>query len=380
MLNAFKSFDAYPKTLDDFRERWVPGAAISIVSTCVILFIVLGEISMYTNKVYKHSLYVDTEVTGSIEVHLDITFNKLPCAVMNVDAVDIFGEPTLSLERSITKTRLNEKGEEVHSEAENVDAKGHAAEHSSDVQHIEATKVENYCGSCYGAEAQKAQCCNTCNEVKEAYYQRGWQFNLFDTIEQCARERLQKKLQATAHEGCSIKGTVRVNKVQGALHFAPGKSLLRDGHLTLSDLLASRTEPRFDVSHTINSLSFGKVFPGLVNPLDGRSHVSEEPGLFQFRIKVVPTKFTYLSGTIVETNQYSVTEHFTKSTGENFDGVYLNYDLSPIKVDITESLQHRSLLHFITSLCAAVGGVFTVAGLVDSLLYHGHKKLSGKMD
>ncbi len=48
-------------------------------------------------------------------------------------------------------------------------------------------------------------------------------------------------------------------------------------------------------------------------------------------------------------------------------GVFFMYDLSPIMVKFTE--KQRSFAHFLTSVCAIVGGVFTVAGIIDSLVY-----------
>lgn len=32
------------------------------------------------------------------------------------------------------------------------------------------------CSSCYGAESQSIKCCNTCEEVQEAYRAKGWAF------------------------------------------------------------------------------------------------------------------------------------------------------------------------------------------------------------
>lgn len=34
-----------------------------------------------------------------------------------------------------------------------------------------------YCGSCYGAERSAEECCNTCEEVRDAYLRKGWGFN-----------------------------------------------------------------------------------------------------------------------------------------------------------------------------------------------------------
>ena len=36
-------------------------------------------------------------------------------------------------------------------------------------------------------------------------------------------------------------------------------------------------------------------------------------------------------------------------------------------------------MHFLTSVCAIVGGVFTVSGLIDSGLYHGQRVIKKKM-
>ena len=47
------------------------------------------------------------------------------------------------------------------------------------------------------------------------------------------------------------------------------------------------------------------------------------------------------------------------------------YDISPYRVVHREEAE--SLGNFLTQLCAIVGGVFTVFGLIDSILYHGVK-------
>jgi len=52
------------------------------------------------------------------------------------------------------------------------------------------------------------------------------------------------------------------------------------------------------------------------------------------------------------------------------------YDLSPIMVKYSEI--RRSFAHFITGVCAIVGGVFTVAGIIDSFIYHSIRSLKFK--
>lgn len=49
------------------------------------------------------------------------------------------------------------------------------------------------------------------------------------------------------------------------------------------------------------------------------------------------------------------------------------FELSPILVQLSET--RRSFTHFLTGICAIIGGVFTVAGMVDGAIYHGLRKL-----
>jgi len=54
------------------------------------------------------------------------------------------------------------------------------------------------------------------------------------------------------------------------------------------------------------------------------------------------------------------------------------YDLSPIMVKFSEKT--KSFAHFLTGICAIIGGVFTVAGLIDSVLYSSMRSLGKKME
>jgi hypothetical protein len=42
-------------------------------------------------------------------------------------------------------------------------------------------------------------------------------------------------------------------------------------------------------------------------------------------------------------------------------------------------IHNRSIGHFATDVCTIIGGVFTVAGIIDSLLYRSSKLLQQKL-
>ncbi len=37
-------------------------------------------------------------------------------------------------------------------------------------------------------------------------------------------------------------------------------------------------------------------------------------------------------------------------------------------------------LHFLTSVCAIIGGIFTVSGIIDAFIYHGGQAIKKKVD
>ena len=88
-----------------------------------------------------------------------------------------------------------------------------------------------------------------------------------------------------------------------------------------------------------------------------------------------------LSGEVLKTNQFSVTYHFREldqSVGRGLPGVFVFYDLSPIMCTFKET--RRSLAKFLTGVCAIVGGIFTVSGLLDRVVYRGSEALKKKMN
>jgi hypothetical protein len=147
--------------------------------------------------------------------------------------------------------------------------------------------------------------------------------------------------------------------------------------------LAAFPAGKFNVSHKIKELSFGEPFPGVINPLDETQkmlvHEGEGGGMYMYYVKVVPTTYAALHSEPLNTNQFSVTEHFRPVTGregQGLPGVFFFYELSPIMVKFTET--RKSLPHFLTQLCAILGGVFTCAGMVDRVIYSSFRQLQKK--
>lgn len=376
ILNKVRNLDAYPKINEDFYNRTLSGGLITIFSTIAMIFLFISEIRLFLYSDTESKLVVDTSRGERLRINFDVTFPSLACSLLSVDAMDISGERHYDIRHDIVKKRLDHLGNVLESRKDGIGSpkiEKPLQKHGGRLDHN-----ETYCGSCYGAEVSEDDCCNSCEEVREAYQKKHWGLPNPDMIDQCKREGYMQKIKDEEGEGCNIHGFLDVNKVAGSIHFAPGHSL-HPFNIPVYDIFSFQRE--YNISHRINKLSFGKEFPGVVNPLDGAQWMQDtSSGMYQYFVKVVPTVYTDITGHKTDTNQFSVTEHFREGDiyTKPVSGVLFVYDFSPIKVIFTE--ENRSLLHFLTNICAIVGGVFTVCGIIDAILYHSHRAIKKKME
>lgn len=130
---------------------------------------------------------------GKAVLQLDITLPRMPCDWVSVDAVDASGRVQSAIEHEVFRQRLSARGRKVQgTELHEVGPKnGTLPEHLKP----DAVKLpDDYCGSCYGAEEQEGDCCNTCEVVRVKYQKKGWVMPEYDTIEQCKREGYQDNM------------------------------------------------------------------------------------------------------------------------------------------------------------------------------------------
>lgn len=273
-----------------------------------------------------------------MDIHLNITFPHMPCELLTLDVMDVSGEQQHGVAHGVHKVRLrpaSEGGGEIEKKFLNL--------HEDTAEHLDPT----YCGSCGGAptpaSVQKAGCCNTCEEIREAYAQVSWAFGDGREFEQCQREHYAEKLEEQRREGCRIDGLLQVNKVVGNFHLAPGRSF-SNGNMHVHDLKnywENTNGAKHDFTHEIHQLRFGPQLPASVteklgskavpwtnhhiNPLDGTKQATTDAGYnFMYFVKIVPTSYLPLGWEkrnafggdgSVETHQYSVTSHKRSLSG-----------------------------------------------------------------
>jgi len=183
-------------------------------------------------------------------------------------------------------------------------------------------------------------------------------------------------------EGCQLTGSVRISRVPGQLRIS-----------------AASKEHSFNtrvmnVTHHVDRLLFtspqGET-PRLRNvvPLEQRSGLLSstykmhgEMATLKHYLKVVPFRYAFLGGETQHTYLYKANyNEYQPRKLEWYEGVAdayvdtdlvpnaaFHYDISPVMVVMREETQ--SFSSFVTRICAVIGGIYTVVGLLDSVLYH----------
>ena len=362
--------------------RTTSGAIVSLLGIALMCILGANEIMNYITPPMVKQMAVDGTQNELMTVRMDITFPRVPCSVLSVDAYDQSGKNDQDVRGELHKERLSEFGKSLGS----YDKAGGGVTEEEDAL---IQDLQQFFGG--GMKVVFEKRAEHSQEVKHA---------------------VEKK------EGCRLYGRMHVQRVAGNFHI----SAHAEDYETLQHAFGAVN--KINISHTITHLSFGAGYPGLVNPLDGvarsgsddefhydesnkdsskssdRNKEEEEEkkkkneqirrsrlmdltwdengsGVYKYFLKLVPTFYRTRRSIFlglfswtksVSTNQYSVTEYFRKTDAwsGSLPAVYFLYDFSPIAVTIDSKRPH--VVYFLTRLCAVCGGVFAFAHMISNLV------------
>ena len=266
-------------------------------------------INYYTYKTSSR-MYIDVNRgADKLKVNIDIDIEHIPCDLLAILKADALGEQTSDINGSLLKSRLDKKGKKL------------------DEKKYEITEV-NY------------------NKVK---------------------------LEMNNDEGCNIKGYFFVDAVPGSFQITSGY------HGNIVQRLANERILKFNIQHKINQISFGEFNRNEIRSNFGReiSKLStsltnikkkndQNSKIYQYYLKIVPTKFLTYSGKEINNYQYTYSS-FAEYTLIEMPSIYFRYDISPITVEYKQ--YKETFLNFFINICAILGGVFTVTGIIDAIIH-----------
>ncbi|CAM9401118.1 unnamed protein product [Heterosigma akashiwo] len=191
------------------------------------------------------------------------------------------------------------------------------------------------------------------------------------------QETLQRKqaMHDDHRSGCLLSGYLNVNRVPGNFH-VEARSKYHDLDPTMTN-----------VSHIVHHLSFGQPLSpqqqkslgrvpedlrNKMNPLDGNTYVNDAyHQAYHHYIKVVNTDFELRRP--LSTHQMLATSQTMQYDEQTIPEAKFAYTLSPMGVVVKKG--GRRWYDFVTSVCAIIGGTFTVIGVIDAVFY---KLIKGK--
>lgn len=165
-------------------------------------------------------------------------------------------------------------------------------------------------------------------------------------------------------EGCRVKAHFVINRVPGNFH--------------ISTHSAEDQPDVIDMTHRINELHFGNVtthvlgLTGSFTSLKNISHDESQPhNTHEYFLKIVPSHVEDGGGNkIHQAYQYTYAHRQVYQMGHgnpNIPVIIFRHDLNPISVRYI--LRRKPLYSFLTTICAIIGGTFTVAGIFDSMIF-----------
>lgn len=297
------------------------GSCVSVLSVAVMFLLFATQTTRFNTVHFDNSMVLDMPTDSTVMMYINMTMHNLPCSVASLDVDDAMSTHLVNVHGPLHKTRISYNS-------------------STDVTHV-------------------------LDPEQDAEHQIG--------------------------EGCHLYGAVPIKLCPGAVHISA------HAH---PDLVAKVVQPNYqgqlNISHTIHSLTFGRL-PHLnvmtdmrmYNALQNTSHYlstlddqNRAQFVHEYILNVVPTQWVALNGETQRSYQYTTSSNQVEFYNPMFmSAVYFRLNFSPITARITETAITWS--EYMTALCAIIGGVFTVSGMLHGVIKSMHvqvKQLLQKLE
>ena len=215
------SFDLFPKVDPRYLRATSPGGFTTVLLTLVMALLTLFEVYRYMTPIPVSTILIENRVDHRLTMTLDISVAS-PCDALVVEVEDCHGGK-VKVNSLLEATRIKFLNLNTTAEASGVTASG--------------------------------------NTSTGSFFE-----SLFDPMAEAGQF-------GSEREGCRITGTLPMDDVSGKLLITPILQL----HLGFTGLSTNLKD--VNLSHVIHDMSFGRPFPGRVNPLEDRMEAAPHGNL-----------------------------------------------------------------------------------------------------
>lgn len=318
-MKGFKGLDLYRKAPDGIKVPTLRGGIFSVISLCIVIGLICYQIDKYYFDEPLPYMTIDSLNTEErLSVFVNITFHSLQCKSIVLHYTDAKG--VHNVVRTLNKISLDKKGKPL------VNRDG--------IQDL-VEPVYGECGSCFGAELYENQCCNTCDEVIEAYNKKKWVPPSFDNIPQCTKGLIIDTEQGT---GCRLFGSFHVPKIPGNFHFKADMAWMPS------------TGDKHTGNHTIHNLVFYDLNTSYSD--DSKLSLLVIQGFYiNYYLKIISTLKN-------QRKYYTISSNHLVMPTRQMPEIKFYYETESI---MTVYEDKRRFSEFIVSICAIVGGWFALS-------------------
>ena len=328
IVDNIKSFDIYQKLPNQYLKPTLIGALLTLFSIILSYHLFKFEFKKYFQKQLTSNLNIDLSPNSNIlNVNIDISILKIPCSILDLDISDLMGD----IEKiKITKQKIKENDININEILTN-----NFTEEILDNENITSKQ----------------------NEEILTFTKNGFINN----------------------EGCRFFGNFNMRRIPGNFYFTVRH------HLKTMEKINELIDYKFNLSHKINNLSFGyendlkyindnfKI--GKLNPLDNKIVIDKNEGItHNYYMNIIPSEYYGENNKIYNVFQLTA-NYLSKSDSDEIPEIAFYYDISPIK--ITYQIIFPSNFDGIVNICAIIGGVFTIFGILNQFIlkvFQGHYK------
>ncbi len=452
-MEWLRSVHFYRKVPADLTEASASGGALSLLSTCLMLFLAASRFVQYLDTTSISTIKMDESLEKKIQINFNVTLHHLPCRYASLDIADVMGTHLQNVSSNVVKRRVNAHGLPVGLDIVKPRSIVHGERRAASADAVpDVSPLLDH--TTLPAEIKKrrfvmvnfyAPWCPWCQRLapiwEEAYsnimkehpdmevllakvdcttatgkdlcrqhhvhafptiriHRRGQIVSHENYVGDRTHEAFEKFVRESMHdkdhdaaasaghsemgiigEGCNVLGVVLVNRVPGNFHFSAHSK----AHTFQPGML--------NMSHHVDHMTFGRplgeamrrIMPAELtaqhNVLADSDHVARGHNTtLEHYLKVIHTTHTFKptisTARTIDTYQYTANSNNYDDEG-GLPAAVFSYDMSPMQVVVEQSGQ--PLAAFLTQLCAIIGGVFTVTGLVDGLWYHSYAALSRRL-
>lgn len=321
-MKKIKNFDLFQKiAVSNISKSTLTGSLLSISAISLIAYLIIKELFIFVSlQIVKETTIQDSSSAGEdkIKANFSMRIYNSPCALISIDKEDLSGNHVMDVKENIIKVRMSKNNAPIDGNAKMVPYK-------------------------------------------------------IDQLVKTIKEE----------EGCYINAIVEINKSPGDIHIS-----YHNYQDVYDNLLTYHSEEakNLKLNHKFLSLNFGeetitqatliryglkdqiKAFINTDYPMFEGAIEDEEIYNYDYYLKLIQTVFVDENrNDKVTAYQFSIS--YTKKAKESEEEmpiIMINYDLSPIVMRFI--LKRKSFTHFLTNICAIIGGVFVFFSIFNRIV------------